>query len=161
MVGCTLLILSINDFNLFLPCSHRKNLSTMYLHHKYVLHTDSFNNSSSSSSINKILYGGAKLLPITEHRFCLNVFFPNVNMVFFKTISAKSKIVLLELYFSFQLLSRFLNLDRPSPCHMFGYNTKPSIVHKTVYKDNFGGVRIYSRNKILPFDLVAVNDGQK
>ena len=41
MVGCTLLILSINDFDLFSPCSHKKNMSSIYRHHKYGLYSDS------------------------------------------------------------------------------------------------------------------------
>ena len=69
MVGCTLLILSINDFNLFSPCSHRKNMSSMYLHYKDGLYSDTFIISSSSSAINKMLYGGANVVPIAVPRF--------------------------------------------------------------------------------------------
>ena len=29
MVGCMLIVFSINDFNLFSPCSHNKNMSSM------------------------------------------------------------------------------------------------------------------------------------
>ena len=108
MVGCTLLILSINDFNAFLPSSHQKNMSPMYLHHKYVLYSDSFIISSSSSAINKMLCGGANLVPIAISRLCVSVFFPNVNMLFFNTISAKSVMVLL---FGFRVV--FLMLGDP------------------------------------------------
>ena len=62
MIGCALLILSINDFNLFSPCFHKKNMSSICLHHKYGLYSDYFIISSSSSVINKILYGGANLV---------------------------------------------------------------------------------------------------
>ena len=41
--------------------------------------------------INKMLYGGANFVPIAVPRFCLSVFFPNVNMLFFNTTSAKSR----------------------------------------------------------------------
>ena len=50
----------------------------MSLHHKYDLYSDSFIIASSSSAINKILYGGASLVPMAVPRFCLSVFFPNI-----------------------------------------------------------------------------------
>ena len=108
-VGCALLIFSINDFNLFSSCSHKKNMLSMYLHHKYGLCSDYFIISSSSYDINKMPHGGANLVPIAAPCFCLSIFFPNVNMLFFSTASAKSIMVSVETYFSFQLLSRFLN----------------------------------------------------
>ena len=108
MVGCALLILSINDFDLFSPYSHQKNMSSMYLHHKYGLYSDSFIISSSSSAINKMLYGGANFVPIAVPRFCLSVFFPNVNMLFFNTTSAKSIMVLLRHIFLFGFQVFFL-----------------------------------------------------
>ena len=70
MVGCTLLILSTNGFNLFSPCSHKKNMSSIYLHHKHGLYPDSFIIFSSCSVINKMLYGGANFVPIVVPRFC-------------------------------------------------------------------------------------------
>ena len=78
MLGCTLLILSINDFNLFSPCSHKKNILSMYLHYRYCLYSDSFVIFSSISAINKMLYRGANLVPIAVPHFCLSVFFLNV-----------------------------------------------------------------------------------
>ena len=78
MLGCTLLILSINDFNLFSPCSHKKNILSMYLHYRYCLYSDSFVIFSSISAINKMLYRGANLVPIAVPYFCLSVFFLNV-----------------------------------------------------------------------------------
>ena len=95
MVGCTLLILSINDFNLPLPCFHRKNLSTVYLHHKYGLHSDSFNISSSLSQFFH-KYNAIRRCKFTTDRsppFLLKCLFLELNMLFFKTTSAKSKIV--------------------------------------------------------------------
>ena len=106
LVGFTLLILSINDFNLFSPCSHKKNVSSMYLHHKYGLYSDHFIFSYSSSAINKTLYGGTNFVPIAVPRFCLNVSFQNVNMLFFNTTSVKSIMV------SDEVSSLFLNADR-------------------------------------------------
>ena len=101
MVGCTLLILSTNDIHLFSPCSHKQNMSSMHLHHKYGLYSGSFIISSSTSDINKMLYGGPNLVPIAVTRFCLSVFFPNVNMIFFNTTSAKSIMVSVETDFLF------------------------------------------------------------
>ena len=71
MVGCTLLILPIKYFTLFPPASDKKNMSSMYLHHKYGLNSDSFIISSASFAINKMLYRGADLVPITFPLFLL------------------------------------------------------------------------------------------
>ena len=101
MVGCALLILSINNLSLSSPCSLKKNMSSLYRHHKYGLYLDSFIISSSSSNINKMLYGGVNFVPIAVPRFCLSVFFPNVNMLFLNTTSAKSIMVSVKTYFSF------------------------------------------------------------
>ena len=79
----------------------------MYLHHQYGLYSDFFIISSSISAINKFLYGGASLVPIAVPRFCLSVFFPNVNILFLNTTSAKSIMVSVEAYFSLRLLSCF------------------------------------------------------
>ena len=84
----------------------------MYLHHKYGFYSDSFIISSSSSAVSKMLYGGASLVPIAVPRLCLSVVFPNVNMLFFNSTSAKSIMVSVETYFSFELSSYFLNADR-------------------------------------------------
>ena len=135
MVGCTILILSINDFNLFSPCSYKKNMSSVYLHHKYSLYSDSFTTSSSSSFVNKMLYRVANLLPIAVPRFCLSVFFPNVNVSFYNITSAKSIMVSVETYFSFWVSSHFINAHRPSSCSMFGYSPLTSIVHKIIEKN--------------------------
>ena len=54
----------------------------------------------------------------------------SLNMLVFNPTSAKSIMVSLETYFSFQLSSRFLNADRPSSCGMFEYNSTTFIVHK-------------------------------
>ena len=127
MVGCTLLILSIKNFNLF---SHKEIMSSMYLHRKCGLYSDSFIISSSSSAINKMLYRGANFVPIAVLCFCLSIFFPNVNMLIFNTTSAKSIMVSVETYFSFQLSSHFFNAERPSSCSMFAYNPTTSIEHR-------------------------------
>ena len=42
IIRCTSLILWINYFDLFSPCSHKKNKSSMNLHHKYDIYSDSF-----------------------------------------------------------------------------------------------------------------------
>ena len=42
MVGCTLLIFAVNDFDLFSTCSHNKNMSPIYLHNKYGFYPHSF-----------------------------------------------------------------------------------------------------------------------
>ena len=59
----------------------------IYSHHVIL---DYFIIFSSSSAINKMLYGGANFVPIAVTRFCLSVFFPNV---IFNTTSAKSIMV--------------------------------------------------------------------
>ena len=108
MVGCTSLILLVNDFSLFSPCSHKKNMSSMYLHHKYGLYSDSFIKFSFSSAINKMLYGGANLVPIAALRFCLRAFFPNVNMFFSRKICIYKNfcfIVCGFLFFDFNFVS--------------------------------------------------------
>ena len=74
MVVRTLLTLSINNFNLFSPGSHKKNMSSMYHYHECGLYSDSFIISSSSSAVNKMLYGDANFAPIAVPRFNLIVF---------------------------------------------------------------------------------------
>ena len=120
-----------------------------YLHRKYGLYSDSFIISSSSSDINKMLYRVASLVPIAVPRFCLSIIFSNVNMLIFNTASAKSIMVSVEAYFSFQLSSHFLNGDRPSSCGMFGYNPATSIVHKIMRSGNFGRERSFFRNLLV------------
>ena len=112
MEGCTLLILSIKNFNLF---SYEKIMSSLYLHQKHGLYSDSSIISSSSSAINKMLYRGANLVPIAVPRFCLSIFFSNVNMLIFNTTSAKSIMVSVETYFLFSFLVVFLM--QPDPPH--------------------------------------------
>ena len=122
-----------------------------YLHRKYGLYSDSFIISSSSSDINKMLYRVASLVPIAVPRFCLSIIFSNVNMLIFNTASAKSIMVSVETYFSFQLSSRFLNADRPSSCGMFAYNPTTSIVHRIMRSGNFGTERSFFRNSLVSF----------
>ena len=76
----------------------------MYLPHKHGLYSNSSIISSSSSTINKMLYGGASFVPIAVPRFCFSVFFPNVNMLLFNTTSAKSIMVSVDPYFSFLVI---------------------------------------------------------
>ena len=97
-------------------------MPSIYHHHKYGLYSDSFIISSSSSVINKMLYGGADFVPTAVPCFCLIIFFLNVNMLFFNTTSAKFVMVSDKTNFSFRVSSRFLNADKPSSCSMFGYN---------------------------------------
>ena len=86
-------------------------MSPSYLHHKYGSYPDSFIISSSRSPKNKMIHGGANFVPTAGVRFCLSIFFPNGNMLFFNTSSAKSIMVSIEIYSSFRLSSRFLNAD--------------------------------------------------
>ena len=111
MVGCTLSILSMNDFNLFSSCSHKK-LSCQCTATINTVYSDSLIIFPSSYAINKMLHEGANLIPIAGHRFCLSVFYPNVNNLFFNTTSAKSIMVSAETYFSSWISSRFLNADK-------------------------------------------------
>ena len=82
-------------------------MSSMYIHRRYSLYSDSFIISSSNSAINKMLYGGASLVPMAVPRFCLSAFFPNVNILFLNTTSAKSIMMSVETYSSFRLSSCF------------------------------------------------------
>ena len=125
-------------------------MSPMYFHHKYGLYSDSFIISTSSFAINKMLYGGANFVSIAVPGFCLSIFFPNVNMLFFNTTSAQSIMVSVWIYFSLRVSSLFLNVDRPSPCSMFGYNPTVSIVHKIMPSGNFGGrEQSFFRNSLV------------
>ena len=146
MVVSAFLILSINNFNLFSPCSHKKNMSSMCHHHRYGLYFDCFMICSSSSVINKMLYRGAKFVAIAVSRFYLSVFFLNGNCYFFNTTYAKSIMMSVETYFSFWVSSRFRLADKPSSSGMFGYNPTTSIVHKIMRLDNFGRERTFCRN---------------
>ena len=149
MVGCTLLILSRKDFNLFPPCFHKKNMSSIYRHHIRFIFRFFYIIFSSSSAINKMLYGGTNFVPIAVRRFCLSIFFPNVNMLFVNITSAKSIMVSVQTYFSFRVSSCFLNVDKPSTCGMFGYNPTSSIVHKIMPSGNFGREQSFFRNSLV------------
>ena len=124
-------------------------MSSMYLHVKYGLYSDSFIISSSSSAIVKMLYRGTNLVPIAVPRFCLSIFFPNVSMLIFNATSAKSIMVPVETYFSFQLSGRFLNADRPSSRDIFAYNPTTSITHRIMRSENFGRERSFLRNSLV------------
>lgn len=104
-------------------------MSPMYLQHENDFYSDSLIISSSSFVINKMLYESLHMVPIAFRCFCLNVFFLNVDMLLFRTTSAKSKMVSVHTYFSFLLFSRFHNAGRPSTCDMFGHNATKSIAH--------------------------------
>ena len=149
MVVSAFSILSINNFNLFSPCSHKKHMSSMYRHHRYGLYFDCFMTCSSSSFINKMLYRGAKFVAIAVPHFCLSVFFLNVKMLYFNTTAAKSIMVSVETYFSFWVSSHFRQADKPSSCGMFGYNPTTSIVHKIMPSGNFGRERSFLRNSLV------------
>ena len=88
MIGCTSLILSRNAFNLFYHVPMRKicrqytvTINTVYIQIQILVF-------SSSSGINKILCESANFVPIAVPRFCLGVFFPNVNMLLFNTTAS-------------------------------------------------------------------------
>ena len=84
MVGRALLILSINNFNLSSPCFLKKNMSSLYRHHKYGLYLNSFIISSSSSAINKMLCGGVNFVPESSPPFLLKCLFSECKYVIFK-----------------------------------------------------------------------------
>ena len=62
----------------------------MYLHQKYVLYSDSFVISVSSSAINIMLHGRVNLVPMSVPRFCLSDFSLNVNVIFFSAFELLS-----------------------------------------------------------------------
>ena len=109
-------------------------MPSIYHHHNYGLYSDSFIVSSSSSAINKMLYGGANFVPTAVPCFCLIIFFLNVNMLFFNTTSAESVTVSDKINLSFLISSRFLNEDKPSSRSVFGYN---HTVHGRYYLNRF------------------------
>ena len=116
----------------------------MFLHHKYGLHLDSFIIFSSSSAIRRCNFGTNNSPSILLK--CLS---SQCKYVIFNTTSTKSIMVSVEKYFSFRLLSHFLNADRPSSCDMFGYNPTTSIVHKIIPSGNFGRERSFFRNLLV------------
>ena len=130
---CTFLVLSLNSINFSSLYHHRINISSMYLRHKYGSNSDTLIISSSSSPINKMLYGSANLVQISVSCFCISIFFSNV-----KTASANPVMVSVETYFSFRYSSSFLNASRFSLYSMFGCNPTNSIVHKTMSSGNVG-----------------------
>ena len=77
-------ILWINCFNLFSPCFHKKNMSPMYLHHKYGFHSDSFIIFSSSSAMNKKL-PRCKFSTNSSSLFLLQVSFLQIQICYFLT----------------------------------------------------------------------------
>ena len=106
--------------------------------------------SSSSSAINRILYGGANFVPIAVPLFCLKIFLLNLKILFFSTTSARSQSVSVEIYFSFQLSNLFLRADRPSSCGILGYNPKTSPVHKMISLGDFGKERSLFKKSFCP-----------
>ena len=81
----------------------------MYLHHIIGF---------SKLVINKIAYGGANFIPIAVPRKCLKFFLTNSKMLFFRTISASSMRVSLEICL-LSLNSKILRIEvRPSLCGM-------------------------------------------
>ena len=144
MVGCTLLILSTKNLNLL---SHKKIMSSRYFHRKYSLYSDRLLSLLAVLTQRKC-YTEVPIA-IVVPRFCLGIFFPNINMLIFNTTSAKSITVSVETYYSFQLSSRFLNADRPSACGMFEYNPTTSIVHKIMRSRNFDREQNFFRNSLV------------
>ena len=57
--------------------------------------------------------------------------------------------VSVETDFSFQVSSRFLNVDKRSSCGMFEYNPTTSIVHKIMASGNFGRELSFFRNLLV------------
>ena len=112
LIGCTLLMLSINDFSFPSLCSRKNNISSIYLHHRYGFQRISF----SSSTIKRIFQFRSDCSPSLS----LQCFLPNLKILFLSTTSARSQSVSLEIYFSIRLSNRFLRADRPSSCGIFG-----------------------------------------
>ena len=139
-------------------------MSPSYLHHKYGLYPDSFIISSSRSPTIKMICGGANFVPTAGVRFCLSIFFPNVNMLFLNTSSAKSIMVSIEIYFSFRLSSRFLNADPHQALCSDIVLQNPQYIkqcHQVTFveKEAFLGIRQCPQYKILLLELVVVKDG--
>ena len=126
-------------------------MSSIYLHHTNGLYSDSFMTSSSSSTIKDILYRGVNIVPIGDPGICLSVSFSSVNILFFNTVSTKSKMMSAKTYFSFRLSSHFLNLDKHSLCSMLGYDAPAYIIHKIMSSGNFITEGSLSRKCLVSF----------
>ena len=114
ILGSTLLIFPINNFDLSFSLCHKKNMSTLYLHQKTsYFHFFTY---SSNSSINKMLCRFENLVPIAALPFCWCFSFLNVNTYLLNTSSAKSIMVSIETYFLVRLLSRFFNPNKLLSC---------------------------------------------
>ena len=121
MVGCFSFKYSINFLSFSSPCSQRKKMSSMYLHHMYGLNSISRKIYSSNSAINNILYGGANFVPVAVPHFCFKVFSINVKILFLRTTSESSASVEVVTSFSYLRSSRLRRADIPSSCGMLGY----------------------------------------
>ena len=96
-----------------------------------------------------MLNGGANVVPIAVPRFCLIGFFPNVNILFFNTTSAKSIRYQLRHIFLFGFPVVFLMQTHPRHTLSNGYNSATSIVHKIMSSGNFGRERSFFRNSLV------------
>ena len=121
MVGCFSFKYSINFLSFSSPCSQRKKMPSMYLHHRYGLNSISRKIYSSNSAINNILYGGANLVPVAVPHFFFEVFSINVKILFLRTTSASSASAEVVTSFSYLRSSRLRRADIPSSCGMLGY----------------------------------------
>ena len=114
MVGCFSFKCSINCLSFSHPCSQRKKMSSVYLHHRYGFSSVSLKISSSNSAINSILYGGAYFVPVAVIHLCFKVFSLKAKILFLKTSSASSTSVEVMTPFSCLKSSRLRRADRPS-----------------------------------------------
>ena len=122
-------------------------MSSMHFYHKHGFHSDSYIISSSSSAINKMLYGRANLVPIAVPRFCFKCLFPKS---YFLTLLLRNQ-QWCQTYFSFRLSSHFLNADIPSSYGMFGYNPAASIAHKIMSSGSFDREWSFFRISLVAF----------
>ena len=88
IAGCFPFKWSINSLSFSCPCSQRKKMYSMYLHHRYGFSSISIKISSSNSAINNIMYDGENFVTISVPCFCLKVFSLKVKILFLRTNSA-------------------------------------------------------------------------
>ena len=150
-VGCFSFKCTINFLSFSSPCSKRKKMSSIYLHHKYGSSSILLKISSSNAAINNILYGGANFVPIAVHRFCFKVFSLKVKILFLRTTSASSTNVKVVKSPSCLKSSRLRKADRPLLCGMLGYKPTTSTVHKIMSSDKFGKERSFFKKSVVSF----------
>ena len=158
---------SLRVFTKFLnfssPCSQIKEVSSIYLHHKYGLLSTILGIFFSSYAINKILQGEANFVAIAVPLFCFKVFSLKLKILCFKTNSANSTSVSVDTSSLSFLLSFFLRADNPSSCGILGYKSTTSTVDRRLLLGKFLRERSFFMKSLvsLIYNLIVLAIGCK